>query len=163
VSSIYLQVLKSAPHCPPYLKLRDNAHISKEEWQWLIQLSRPDLSRASPIQIELQQLIASGACMFNLLFQPFMLAICCPLSPNRCLMCAGELFKQLGIHDGPRYRLYDFELIELNKDVTFILLLSPIESFLADVEGSVDAYRSSATLAPISKRSCFVIFLGSRV
>jgi hypothetical protein len=69
------------------------------------------------------------------------------------LAIPGELFKQLSIADGPKYRLYSFELIELNKDVSFILLLPPVESFLADVEGSIDTYRSSATLMPISKRS----------
>jgi hypothetical protein len=65
VASIYLRVYKSAPHCPPYLKLRDNAHVSKEEWQWLLQLNQPETTGASELQLELQQLIASASCWYS--------------------------------------------------------------------------------------------------
>ncbi len=55
------------------------------------------------------------------------------------------------VSDGSSYRLYDYELVELNKDVSFLLLLPPIETFLTDVEGSLDVYRADPICFPISR------------
>ncbi len=48
----------------------------------------------------------------------------------------------LGISDEAaiKYRLYDGEIIELNKDVSFILLLPPQDQFMSEVAGSVDRH-----------------------
>ncbi len=79
-------------------------YVCREEWQWLRSLSINDV-RAPPTPTQT-------------IFQ------------RDLKIATNTLLENLGISEDEAvsHRMYDLEVIELNEDVSFILLLPPIES-----------------------------------
>ena len=140
MSSIYVHVLKAAPHSLPSVKLRDNAHVSKDEWDWLKGLAR-DAQTPNVSGQDLQELIALA------LRKQYV-----PLIVDSELTQSAELFSMMGVADESQWRLYPKEVVEISKDISYILLAPPSDQYLAHVDGSLDAYMRHDTCVPISKK-----------
>lgn len=137
------------PNVLPHCRVRDNSHVSREEWQWLKSLG--DLNQPVPAQPNGDELRPDEA----------------PLSspdtggePERCRQLPDEsqlrfqravskaarnLFAQLDVppelHDA--HRLYDAEVVELAEGVSFLLVLPAVES-VCSVPGQRDELTSRA-------------------
>ncbi|ELU07569.1 hypothetical protein CAPTEDRAFT_200192, partial [Capitella teleta] len=103
VDLIRIMVPEALPNVLPHIKIRDCPNISKEEWQWFRNLTLNEMRcPPTPAQSDFQSLLTS-AC--------------------------SNLLEHLGISEdeGVSHRLYDVEVIELSEDVSFLLLLPPVE------------------------------------
>ncbi|XP_069124546.1 ankyrin repeat and fibronectin type-III domain-containing protein 1-like isoform X1 [Argopecten irradians] len=113
VELIQLLVPNKAPNNLPNVKLRGCPNISKEEWEWLQDVSAGrSTSSSTTAQLNFQRELVNGSeKLFDMLDIPENLA---------------------KIH-----RVYDLEVVEVSSDVTFLLLLPPIEN-VCIVPGQAD-------------------------
>ncbi|XP_064627052.1 ankyrin repeat and fibronectin type-III domain-containing protein 1-like isoform X3 [Lineus longissimus] len=103
VDLIRVMVPERIPNIVPHVKIRGCPNVSREEWEWVQNLSANDVKEdPSPGQVNFQNLLT-----------------------NSCK----DLLNNLGISedDAISHRLYDLEVIELSDDVSFLLLLPPVE------------------------------------
>ncbi|XP_071036115.1 ankyrin repeat and fibronectin type-III domain-containing protein 1-like isoform X2 [Parasteatoda tepidariorum] len=125
VDLIRILVPKKAPNVLPYYKVRDNPHVSSEEWLWLKSQATESRINPSPAQLKFQKILSSAI---------------------RNLLAVLEIFpEQVGEH-----RLYDNEVVELNPEVSLLLLLPPVDS-LCSVPGQKDdiTERTDCVLLPL--------------
>ncbi|CAH1795316.1 unnamed protein product [Owenia fusiformis] len=103
VDLIRVLVSQKMPNVLPYTKVRDIANVSKDEWEWLQHLDNNSVN-CPPTQSQLN-------------FQ------------NEIIESCKTLLKSMGMNedDAVSHRLYDLEVIELSPDVTFLVLVPPIE------------------------------------
>lgn len=94
------------PHC----KIRDNAHVSAEEWSYLKNQNMPDkLEHATEQQRTFLELVTSAAKrLFN--------------------------YMDISSEDTATHRLYDSEIIDLTPDVSFLVICPSVE-FSCSVPG----------------------------
>ncbi|XP_033746779.1 uncharacterized protein LOC117331911 isoform X1 [Pecten maximus] len=113
VELIQLLVPSKAPNNLPNVRLRSCPNISKEEWEWLQEVSsgRSTASSTTSQRRFQRELIDGADKLFDMLDIPENLA---------------------NIH-----RIYDLEVVEVSSDVTFLLLLPPIEN-VCIVPGQAD-------------------------
>lgn len=107
------------PNMLPHCKIRDNPHVSREEWVWLKTLGECESEAApSEVQLKFQRAISSAA---------------------------RSLFLQLEIPQDlyDAHRIYDVEVIELNDEVSLLLVLPPVEEVCC-VPGQRDELTSRA-------------------
>ncbi|XP_064477839.1 ankyrin repeat and fibronectin type-III domain-containing protein 1-like isoform X2 [Ornithodoros turicata] len=107
------------PNMLPYCKIRNNQHVSCEEWQWLKSLGQ-DVSEqtANDMQLKFQRAISAAA---------------------------KTLFSQLEISQElyNAHRVYDMEVVELSSEVSLLLVLPPVEEVCC-VPGQRDELTSRA-------------------
>ncbi|CAH1116010.1 unnamed protein product [Phaedon cochleariae] len=107
-----IQVVVSAksPNMLPHCKIRDNPHVSAEEWEYLRQQHLPDiLDNATELQRTFLELVTSAAKrLFN--------------------------YMDIGNEDAGNHRLYETEVVDLTDDVSFIVICPPAE-FSCSVPG----------------------------
>ncbi|XP_076270822.1 ankyrin repeat and fibronectin type III domain containing protein wide awake isoform X3 [Rhynchophorus ferrugineus] len=110
VDMIQLVVSTKTPNMLPHCKVRDNPHVSAEEWQYLKQQHLPDvLDNASELQRNFLELVTSAAKrLFN--------------------------YMDISNEDANTHRLYDTEVIELTDEVSFIVIC-PSAEFSCAVPG----------------------------
>ncbi|KAH6943736.1 hypothetical protein HPB50_026087 [Hyalomma asiaticum] len=137
------------PNVLPHCRIRDNPHVSREEWQWLKSLG--DLSQSAPSTDELRpddptsgapDVGCSGESSFERRPQPDE----SQLRFQRAVSAAARsLFAQLEVppelYDA--HRLYDAEVVELAEGVSFLLVLPAVES-VCSVPGQRDELTSRA-------------------
>lgn len=111
VDQIQIVVPAKTPNILPHYKIRENAHISAEEWKFLKQ------SKASGSYITNDEQPTSGQELFI----------------DALTHAAKRLFKYMDIplDDAMTHRLYDFEVIELSSDVSFLIVCPRAESSCA--------------------------------
>ncbi|XP_021361615.1 ankyrin repeat and fibronectin type-III domain-containing protein 1-like isoform X2 [Mizuhopecten yessoensis] len=122
VELIQLLVPSKAPNNLPNVKLRNCPNISKEEWEWLQDVSSGRQTTAKP---HFQKELMNGSeRLFDMLDIPENLA--------------------------KMHRIYDLEVVEVSSDVTFLLLLPPIEN-VCIVPGQADdlALKRDFMLLPV--------------
>ncbi|CAI9739730.1 ankyrin repeat and fibronectin type-III domain-containing protein 1 isoform X1 [Octopus vulgaris] len=93
----------NAPNILPHVKIRDCPNVSREEWLWLQHFRKgvDALPTASTIQKDFHR------------------------SLNKAIR---QLLNLMGMADqADNHRLYDLEVVELSKDVAFLVLLPPTE------------------------------------
>ncbi|XP_071796997.1 uncharacterized protein [Asterias amurensis] len=101
VDTIRVQVPEKLPSVLPHVKLRDNPNVSQEEWEWLHTLDNCQSKRnPTRIQEEFQQFLAAGT---------------------------RKLLKKMGVteEEALTHRLCDLEVIEMNEQVSVVLLFPP--------------------------------------
>ncbi|XP_038067073.1 ankyrin repeat and fibronectin type-III domain-containing protein 1-like isoform X3 [Patiria miniata] len=101
VDTIRVQVPEKLPSVLPHIKLRDNPNVSQEEWEWLHTLDNCQSKRnPTKIQEEFQHLLAAGT---------------------------RKLLVKMGVteEESLTYRLCDLEVIEMNEQVSVVLLFPP--------------------------------------
>ncbi|XP_067128446.1 ankyrin repeat and fibronectin type-III domain-containing protein 1 isoform X2 [Centruroides vittatus] len=124
VDLIRVLVPQKAPNVLPHCRIRENPHVSLEEWKWLSVLKCGDKSATpSEVQLKFQRSLSSAA---------------------------RSLFQQLDIPPWQMdtHRIYDMEVIELSPDVSFILILPPVES-VCSVAGQTDELTSRTDCIPL--------------
>lgn len=138
VGSMKVICSREYPNVLPHIKLRDNPNISIEEWKWLSQLNSGEPIIPS----------SSGSSVHQ--------------SLQRVLLPNAEVFLQnLGITktDAEKHGVYIREVIELNEDVSVILLMPPPED-VCTPPGSVDQFEGMAdfTALPITSFEIMQLF-----
>ncbi|XP_050299390.1 uncharacterized protein LOC126738206 isoform X2 [Anthonomus grandis grandis] len=110
VDMIHLVVSSKTPNMLPHCKVRDNPHVSAEEWEYLKQQHLPDiLDNATELQRNFLELVTSAAKrLFN--------------------------YMDISNEDANIHRLYDAEVIELTNEVSFIVIC-PSAEFSCAVPG----------------------------
>nr|XP_042907399.1 uncharacterized protein LOC107442546 [Parasteatoda tepidariorum] len=106
VDLIRILVPKKAPNILPYYKVRDNPHVSSEEWIWLKSKATNGIRDLTLRQLKFQKVLSSAV---------------------------RNLLKILDVPSDQTddHRLFDNEVIELNSDVSLLLLLPPVNSVCA--------------------------------
>uniref|UniRef100_A0A182JU75 Ras-associating domain-containing protein n=1 Tax=Anopheles christyi TaxID=43041 RepID=A0A182JU75_9DIPT len=113
VDVIQVVVPVKAPNVLPHCKIRDNPHISAEEWE-LIKQHKPSTilefrpKHQGPTEVQLHFLEMLTKAVHNL-FQ----------------------YMDIPVDVAVAHRLYDIEVIELNADVSFLIICPPAESSCA--------------------------------
>ncbi|KAL5018407.1 hypothetical protein ScPMuIL_004129 [Solemya velum] len=136
VDLIRLLVPHKTPNVFPNVKVRDCPNVSREEWEWLQTMNADD--HAAPptnTQLEFQKVLATAA---------------------------QRLFTVLGIPENftSEHRLYDLEVIDLSPDVSFILVLPPVEN-VCIVPGQSDGLLSKQEFMLLPVQVFEMIHLGT--
>ncbi|XP_065168929.1 ankyrin repeat and fibronectin type-III domain-containing protein 1 isoform X2 [Atheta coriaria] len=110
VDLIQVVVSMKNPNMLPHCKIRDNAHVSAEEWSYLKNQNMPDkLEHATEQQRTFLELVTSAAKrLFN--------------------------YMDISSEDTATHRLYDSEIIDLTPDVSFLVICPSVE-FSCSVPG----------------------------
>ncbi|KAJ8923141.1 hypothetical protein NQ315_001695 [Exocentrus adspersus] len=110
VDLIQVVVSSKSPNMLPHCKIRDNPHVSAEEWGYLKQQHLPDvLDNATELQRTFLELVTSAAKrLFN--------------------------YMDISNEDANTHRLYDTEVIDLTDEVSFIVIC-PSAEFSCSVPG----------------------------
>ncbi|XP_021693646.1 uncharacterized protein LOC5576566 isoform X2 [Aedes aegypti] len=119
VDVIQVVVPVKAPNVLPHCKIRDNPHVSAEEWELIKQHKAPSIlefrpKNQAPTEVQLHFLEILTKAVHNL-FQ----------------------YMDIPMDVAVAHRLYDVEVIELNNDVSFLIICPPAESSCA-VPGQKD-------------------------
>ncbi|KAK3705202.1 hypothetical protein QZH41_014002 [Actinostola sp. cb2023] len=121
VDAIHVVVNESCPNVLPHVKIRDNPNVSREEWQWLQSMDTFGERTYEPTKTahEFQLLVARAAEI---------------------------LMEEVGVSkDASKlHRIYDREVVELDENVTFLIVFPPPED-VCSAPGQVD------TLTPRKK------------
>lgn len=114
VDQIQIVVPAKTPNILPHYKIRENAHISAEEWKFLKQSKA---STSSSTSSSADEKPTGGQELFI----------------DALTHAAQRLFKYMDISldDAMTHRLYDFEVIELSSDVSFLIVCPRAESSCA--------------------------------
>ncbi|XP_054722612.1 ankyrin repeat and fibronectin type-III domain-containing protein 1-like [Uloborus diversus] len=124
VDAIRVVVPRLTPNVLPHIKIRDNPHVSREEWQWFKSLAAGSLpSGPSEIQMKFQKALS---------------------------VATKQLLAELDIPENVSdlHRFYDVEVIELSNDVSFLLVLPPVDS-VCSVPGQCDEITSRPDCIPL--------------
>lgn len=111
VDQIQIVVSSKTPNVLPHCKIRDNPHISAEEWEFLHRHKT-----ACPYEVNVDRLSDIQELFLESLTH-----------------AAHHLFNYMNISAGHAmaHRLYDLEVIELSADVSFLIVCPPAESSCA--------------------------------
>ncbi|XP_022235199.1 ankyrin repeat and fibronectin type-III domain-containing protein 1-like [Limulus polyphemus] len=115
---------RRAPNVLPFSRIRENPHVSREEWEWIKALkSQRNSAAPSTVQLKFQKAISSAV---------------------RTLFSSYDIpFEEIGLH-----RLYDIDVIEFSPNVSFILVLPPVEN-ICSVPGQYDELTSRMDCMPL--------------
>lgn len=105
-----------SPNVPPHTRVRDNPHVSAEEWEYLKNQS----GKADEIQAINSLTTLSGQARPSESQEIFL---------DLIASAARRLFKEMEIpiESVLSHRIYDLEVIELNNDVSFVMICPPAE------------------------------------
>ncbi|RZF48884.1 hypothetical protein LSTR_LSTR003264 [Laodelphax striatellus] len=130
-----LQVLvpTKSPNVPPHCKIRDNSHVTAEEWEWLrIGCASGDCSEQQKDFVE--QVAATARRLFTYMEVP------------------GD--------EAPSHRLYDGEVVELSSEVSFLMVVPPPESACA-APGQRDLLLQRPDLLPLPVQVFEMVHMGT--
>ncbi|XP_014484057.1 PREDICTED: uncharacterized protein LOC106749274 isoform X2 [Dinoponera quadriceps] len=120
VDLIQVVVPTKSPNVLPHCKIRDNPHVSAEEWDYLKRVTRIYLSESSVKESEEKENVTneSQGTEQQKLFVDLVAAT------------ARRLFNYMEIspEDSLVHRLYDAEVIDLTHDVSFLIAVPPAET-----------------------------------
>ncbi|XP_032665032.1 uncharacterized protein LOC116841322 isoform X3 [Odontomachus brunneus] len=120
VDLIQVVVPAKSPNVLPHCKIRDNPHVSAEEWDYLKRVTRIYLSESSVKESEEKENVTneSQGTEQQKLFVDLVAAT------------ARRLFNymEIGPDESLVHRLYDAEVIDLTHDVSFLIAVPPAET-----------------------------------
>lgn len=126
VDAIHVVVEENYPNVLPHVKIRDNPNVSREEWQWLQTLDsmKEDIQEPSKTAHEFQVLVAEAA---------------------------ESLMEKLGVSkEASRlHRIYDREVVELDENVSFIIVFPPPEE-VCSAPGQLDCLSNQKNYISLS-------------
>jgi hypothetical protein len=168
-------VSNTSPSILPYLKIRENPHVTSDEWRWIIQLGlrqvqqnppKPVVGRAAYAPSPTTNFLAGegeeGSELIN----------ANQLRPTEEQYAFGKLlqkgleklFDYLEVKQRLDHRIYDAEVIELSDDVNVILVLPPAQRLVQMSENdSLNCLNVSNRndLMPIGLNTFEVLHLGT--
>ncbi|XP_077260035.1 ankyrin repeat and fibronectin type III domain containing protein wide awake isoform X5 [Temnothorax americanus] len=120
VDLIQLVVPTKSPNVLPHCKIRDNSHVSAEEWDYLKRVPRICTSETSAKESEEKENVTNEAQGTEQQ----------KLFVDQIAATARRLFNYMEIspEDSLVHRLYDAEVIELTHDVSFLIVVPPAET-----------------------------------
>lgn len=135
VDAIHVVVQENCPNVLPHVKIRDNPNVSREEWQWLQTLDsiKDGTQEPSKTAHEFQVLVAKAA---------------------------EALMEKVGISkEASRlHRIYDREVVELDENVSFIIVFPPPEE-VCSAPGQVDSLSSQKNYISLSVQTFEMIHM----
>lgn len=111
VEMMSVVVPRNSPNVLPHIRVRENPHVSKEEWTCL-----KNCVKSSDGQINIQINIDSNTAKLRFLQM---------ITKSAHILLNSMETPETDISG---HRIYDLEVIELSSDVSFILLLPPVEN-----------------------------------
>ncbi|XP_003368831.1 conserved hypothetical protein [Trichinella spiralis] len=119
-------LLENQPSIMPYAFMRENSHVSKDEWEWLKALDN--------LQVNLEH---PNACQLQFHWE--------------LVSAAKILLKQISSNECNELRIYRKEVIEINSEISFILLLPPPDKICScpteQSAESTDTLRASSKIS----------------
>ncbi|XP_051173974.1 uncharacterized protein LOC127289823 isoform X4 [Leptopilina boulardi] len=121
VDLIQVVVPVKSPNVLPHCKIRDNPHVSAEEWEYLKRMTRIQASSTSTLQDEEEKENASNESQGTEQQKQFI---------DIVSATAKRLFNHMEINpdDSLVHRLYDAEVVDLTHDVSFLITVPPAET-----------------------------------
>ena len=161
IDSMSVVVANTSPSILPYMKVRDNPHVTSEEWSWIRHLARGGPGTAhyhtTHISPTTNFLIGEGEEGVG-----EEVPTSRPLRPTeaqfafgKCLeSCVERLFQYLGVEDGVgrgEHRIYDSEIIQLGSEVSLILIMPTTDTVCSVNETSmaINLNRGDLALVPL--------------
>ncbi|XP_069999983.1 ankyrin repeat and fibronectin type-III domain-containing protein 1 isoform X4 [Penaeus vannamei] len=155
-----LQVLvpEKQPNMFPHAKIRDNPHVSREEWDWVRSL---ELSSGDQWHLSAQTEPAEGEEGRTSPLPP-------APSPAQLVwhsqlgQAAQQLLSQLNVEGEAQqqHRLYCGEVLELSPDVSLLLVMPPVDA-VCSAPGQEDAIMSQPSLTTIPLQIFEMIHMGT--
>ena len=129
VEMMSIVVPQHSPNVMPHIKIRENPHISKQEWICLKECNNPNelLISSDSFQLKFLQMIKKSS---NILLNSM----------------------KIDDNEISGHRIYDIEVIELSPDVSFILLLPPVEN-VCSIFSQTDEMSSNLNLIYLPLRT----------
>jgi len=148
IDSMSVVVSNTGPSVLPYIKVRENPHVTMEEWQWVRRLGEVETSATTNFLVGEGE---EGAEQIRATLQPTEAQY---TFGKLVQQAASRLFHYLEIEDSEQrdnHRIYDSEIIELGPDISLILILPPIESVCSVNETSmaINLNRPDLLLVPL--------------
>ncbi|CAH3157223.1 unnamed protein product [Porites lobata] len=135
VDAIHVVVQENCPNVLPHVKIRDNPNVSREEWQWLQTLDslKEGIQEPSKTAHEFQALVAKAA---------------------------ESLMEKVGISKeaSQLHRIYDREVVELDENVSFIIVFPPPEE-VCSAPGQQDSLSSQKNYISLSVQTFEMIHM----
>ncbi|GAB6025733.1 hypothetical protein CHUAL_011717 [Chamberlinius hualienensis] len=138
---IRVLVPEKTPNVPPHYKIRDNPHISCEEWEWFTAMARYHSIDCIVTDDSNEEINDSECCDIDKEENVKRMSFSRRNTLNSCLSevqlqfgrqlftAVKHLFSLLKINkeEALLHRIYDVEVIELSQDVSFLLILPSVE------------------------------------
>ncbi|XP_074106059.1 ankyrin repeat and fibronectin type III domain containing protein wide awake isoform X3 [Cotesia typhae] len=122
VDLIQIVVPAKTPNVLPYCKIRDNPFVSAEEWNHLKKVIHTSVS-GSTVKVCVAEEEKDSSNESSTVDQG-------KLFVETVAIAVNQLFSYMGIdfQDFETHRLYDAEIIELTEDVSFLIVVPPVEN-----------------------------------
>ncbi|XP_067005275.2 ankyrin repeat and fibronectin type-III domain-containing protein 1 [Anabrus simplex] len=163
VDLIQVVVPSKSPNVLPHCKIRDNPHVSSEEWEWLKrQNSRHKLASGSSSEtMSLTSSDESGV-------EDSQETVTCQGTEQQRVFVelvaatARRLFSymEVGSQEALNHRLYDVEVVDLSPEVSFLIIVPPAESACA-VPGQRDLLMQRGDLIALPVQVFEMVHLGT--
>ncbi|XP_065220831.1 ankyrin repeat and fibronectin type-III domain-containing protein 1 isoform X3 [Planococcus citri] len=137
VDSLQVLVPSRAPNIPPHCKIRDNPHVTAEEWEWLVKKEnlRESLTNATHQQrLFIEQIAVTARRLFT--------------------------YMEVPEEDAANHRLYDAEVIEVSKDVSLIMVVPPVEA-ACSMPGQRELLLQRSDLLPLTVQVFEMVHFGT--
>lgn len=137
MESLQILVPSRAPNIPPHCKIRDNPHVTAEEWEWLTKKEnlKESLSNASYHQrLFIEQVAITTRRLFT--------------------------YMEISSDEATYHRLYDVEVIEISKDVSLIMVLPPTEA-ACSIPGQLEMLLQRPDLLPLTVQVFEMVHFGT--
>lgn len=121
VDLIQIVVPAKTPNVLPHCKIRDNPHVSAEEWNHLKKIIHTTVSDSTEKVCVRESKKKSDE---NVIVNHGKLFV------ETVAAAVNQLFSYMGIssEDSQTHRLYDVEIIELTDEVSFLIIVPPVEN-----------------------------------
>ena len=153
IDSMSVAVANTSPSILPYIKVRDNPHVTSEEWSWIRHLNGPQYHTSPTTNFLIGEAEegmgeeVSSSRQLRPTEAQFVF--------GKCLESAVErLWQYLGIENEinrGEHRIYDSEIIQLGSEVSLILIM-PATDLVCSVNQTsmaIDLNRGDLALVPL--------------
>ena len=150
IDSMSVAVANTSPSILPSIKIRDNPHVTSEEWSWVRSLATPLTSPTTNFLI--------GEAEEGMMAED----IPRPLRPTEAQFAFGKsleagverLFQYLEVEEGEvrgEHRILDTEIIQLGPEVSVILILPSTDTVcsVSDNNMAINLNRGDLSLVPL--------------
>ncbi|KAK3865593.1 hypothetical protein Pcinc_028804 [Petrolisthes cinctipes] len=152
-----LQVLvpEKTPNMFPHVKVRENPHVSREEWEWVQSLETSGLEQWSTESTE----TGEGKLRSSLTCSPSPAQQVWHSQLNQAVV---QLLSQLEVDKDAeqQHRLYCGEVLELSPDVSLLLVMPPVDA-VCSAPGQEDALLSQPNLTTLPLQIFEMIHMGT--
>ncbi|CAB0036396.1 unnamed protein product [Trichogramma brassicae] len=153
VDSIQVVVPTKSPNMLPHCKIRDNSHVTAEEWEYLKRLGRLQglsANSSSDDSDDKENLVELNG---NEQQKAFVDAVAA--STKRLFA-----YMDIGPEDSLAHRLYDIEVIELSTDVSLLVVVPPADN-ACSVPGTREILLQRGDLLSLSVQVFEMVHLGT--